>query len=85
MYAIASVSFSLGVVRSTIRRPTGTIIAPPMPCRMRMRVNWVSVRETPQSTEATVNVAMAAAKTVRAPKRSATQPLIGIKTARVSR
>ena len=55
-------------------------MAPPIPCRIRMSVNWVSVWEAPQSSEAMVNVAMAAANTDREPKRSATQPLIGMNT-----
>ncbi len=39
MYAIASIKLCFSVVRSTTRRPTGTIIAPPMPCTMRAAVN----------------------------------------------
>ena len=39
----------------------------------------------PQSRDERVKIAMAAAKTEREPKRSATQPLMGMKTASVSR
>ena len=66
-------------------RPTGTIMAPPSPCRMRIRVNCVSVWAMLQKSDARVKMPMAAAKTVREPKRSATQPLMGMKTASVSR
>ncbi len=52
---------------------------------MRMRVNWVRVWERPQSRDAKVKSPMAEAKTEREPKRSATQPLMGMKTAKVSR
>ena len=82
---MAWVRRSLGVVRRTMRRPTGTIMAPPMPWRMRVRVNCVRLWAAAQRSEAKVKVAMAAAKMVRAPKRSATQPLMGMKTARVRR
>ena len=84
IHASTWVSFSLGAVRSTISLPTGTIIAPPTPCRMRARIKCGSVPQRPQSTEASVKTAIAVEKTVRAPKRSATQPLMGIKTASVS-
>ena len=32
---MASMSSDLGKVRTMVRRPTGSIIAPPQPCRMR--------------------------------------------------
>ena len=63
-----------------IRRPTGTIMAPPMPWSARAAINPSSEVESPQAIEPSVNTAMAARNTLRAPKRSAHQPLTGMKT-----
>ncbi len=82
--AIAAISRSFGISRRTTRRPTGTIIAPPMPCRTRTATKTGRVVESAQSSEAKVKRTMAAQNTRRAPKRSAAQPLIGMKTPRVS-
>jgi hypothetical protein len=49
-----------------------------MPWRIRVRVNWVRVWEAAQRSDARVKTAMAEAKTVRAPNRSATQPEMGM-------
>src|SRR5271155_288817 len=84
-YDIAVTSSDLGMVFSTIRRPTGTIMAPPNPCRMREATNWGSECEHPHKTEPKVKIMIALRKIVRAPNRSAIQPLIGMKTARLSR
>src|SRR5277367_3997930 len=73
------------MVFSTIRRPTGTIMAPPKPCRIREATNWGSECEHPHKTEPKVKIMIALRKIVRAPNRSAIQPLIGMKTARLSR
>src|SRR5271154_6565188 len=73
------------MVFRTIRRPTGTIMAPPKPCRMREATNWGSECEHPHNTEPKVKIMIALRKIVRAPNRSAIQPLIGMKTARLSR
>ena len=67
MVAMALISSCFSVVRSTASRPTGTIIAPPAPWRMRARVNAVRVWHRPQSIEAAVKTTMAPAKTVRRP------------------
>jgi len=48
------------------------------------RMNWRSVVDMPQSTEVKVKMPMAVAKTEREPKRSATQPLMGMNSASVS-
>ncbi len=72
------------VLRSTTRRPTGTIIEPPIPCRTRAAVNCHRRELKPQSMEESVNMAMARQNIVRAPKRSAIHPLMGMKTASVS-
>jgi hypothetical protein len=75
----------LGTVRSSTRRPTGTIIAPPMPCTMRARTSIHNDCAKPQAIEPKVKTMIAPVNTRRAPKRSAVQPLIGMKTARLSR
>jgi hypothetical protein len=65
-------------------RPTGTIMAPPMPCRTRAAVKEISPWDKPQSTDASVKITNALPNTVRDPKRSAIQPLMGMNTASVS-
>ena len=82
---IAVTSSLRSTERSSTSRPTGTIIAPPMPCRMRAATSAHSPCETPHRMEPRVNSAMAARNTVRVPKRSATLPLAGMNTARLSR
>ena len=71
-------------VRTSVRRPTGTIIAPPHPCRMRHATSTWMLRDVPQRSDPSVNSPIAAAKTRRVPKRSAIHPLMGMKTARLS-
>jgi len=65
--------------------PTGTIIAPPTPCSSRAQTNSGSDCPKPQRIEPIMKTAMAERKISRAPQRSASQPLIGMKTARLSR
>ena len=84
-YDIAVTSSDLATVFSTIKRPTGTIIAPPKPCAIRAATSCGSDCDTPHRIEPIVKITIAARNTVRAPNRSAIQPLIGIKTARLSR
>src|SRR5271154_104500 len=84
-YDIAVTSSDLAIVFSTIRRPTGTIMAPPKPCRIRAATSSGSDCDSPQKTEPVVKMMIAVRKTVRAPNRSAIQPLIGMKTARLNR
>ncbi len=79
--ASAEMSSDFGTVRRITSRPTGTIIAPPMPWMMRNRTKSGSPCAKPQAAEPSVNTTMAARKTLRAPKRSATQPLNGMNTA----
>ncbi len=75
----------MGTARSRTRRPTGTIIAPPIPCRKRAATNAASVLDAAHDSDPMTNTTMALANTVREPIRSATQPLIGMKTARPTR
>jgi len=56
-----------------------------MPCTMRAATSTGSEFASPQAIEPRVKTIIAALNTRRAPKRSAVQPLIGIKTARLSR
>jgi hypothetical protein len=71
--------------RSTTVRPTGTIIAPAAPCAMRATMNAGSDVQSPHSAEMIAKRAMAAQKVVRAPMRSAIQPLSGMNAARATR
>lgn len=75
----------LGTVRSRITRPTGTIMAPAMPCTTRAITSCARSWDKAQATELRANRAMAPMKTRRAPKRSAAQPLTGTNTATASR
>ena len=66
-HAIAATSSDLATERSSTSRPTGTIIAPPIPCTMRAATSSHKVSDRPHSTDPTVNTAMAARNTVRVP------------------
>ena len=83
--AMALTSSRRSTVRTSTSRPTGVIIAPPMPCTMRARTNCEIELDSAQPIEPSTNTAMAARNTVRAPNRSAVQPLIGMNTASESR
>jgi hypothetical protein len=79
--AMASTRSRFSIERTSTRRPTGVIIAPPMPCTMRAATMLSTEAASAQPIEPSMNTAMAARNTVRAPKRSAVQPLAGINTA----
>ena len=64
-------------------RPTGFIMAPPRPCRMRKATSMGRFVAMPQSADPAVNSTIAAQITLRMPKRSAIQPEIGMKIARL--
>src|SRR6202048_4791770 len=80
-HAMALTSALLSIERSSTSRPTGVIIAPPMPCRMRAITKWVTEDDSAQPIDPTMKTAIATENTRRAPKRSAVQPLAGMKTA----
>ena len=81
---MARTSSDFGKALTKVSRPTGTIMAPPQPCSMRQATSrWMSL-DKPQSNEPNVNNPMAEAKTRRVPNLSATQPLTGMKTARLN-
>ena len=82
---MALTSSRWSTLRTRISRATGVIIAPPMPSTMRAATNCVSVPDNAQPIEPSMKTAIAARNTVRAPKRSAVQPLTGMKTASDSR
>jgi hypothetical protein len=65
--AMAATSSCLAAVRSRTSRPTGTIIAPPMPWRTRAPTRKASESARPHRIEPMVNTAIAARKTVRVP------------------
>ncbi len=73
------------MLRTMIRRPTGVIIAPPMPCTMRANTNSSSECEAAQPIEPSTKTPIAVRNTLRAPNRSAVQPLAGMNTASDSR
>ena len=83
--AMAATSSDFAAVRSSSSRPTGTIIAPPSPCSTRAATSSTSPLDRPHRIEPTVNTTIAHWNTVRVPYRSATQPLAGINTVRLSR
>jgi hypothetical protein len=81
---IARISSDLAKVRKSVSLPTGTIIAPPAPCKTRQATRRWMLWHRPQSNELNVKRPIAEEKTSRVPKRSAIQPLMGMKTARLS-
>ena len=81
---IARISSDLANVCTMVSRPTGSIIAPPQPCRMRHATSKWMLREMPQRKDPSVNIAIAEENTRRVPNRSAIQPLMGMKTARLN-
>ena len=80
---MARISSDLAKVRTMVRRPTGTIIAPPQPCRIRQKTSMWMLVESPQRIDPSVNMPIAEENTRRVPYRSAIQPLTGMKTARL--
>ncbi len=84
-HAMAETSSLLGVERMRTNRPTGVIIAPPMPCKNLATTKAASELDAAQASEPTTKIAIAARKTFLAPNRSAIHPLTGIKTARETR
>jgi hypothetical protein len=56
-----------------------------MPCRKRAITNHSSDDDAAQASEPAMNTPSAALNTVRAPNRSAIQPEIGMKMARLTR
>ena len=83
--AIAFTSALLSIERSSTSRPTGVIMAPPAPCRMRANTKPVTEEDSAQPIDPIMKTVMARLNTVRGPNRSAVQPLAGMKTASASR
>ena len=71
-----------GNVRTRASRPTGVIIAPPMPWTTRAATSMGMLIASPQKSEPRVKRLTAQVNTRLVPKRSAIQPLTGMKTAR---
>ncbi|MNI66485.1 hypothetical protein D3C73_1220510 [compost metagenome] len=84
MNEIARTRSFFSVVRSTARRPTGTIIAPLIPCSTRAATKVSRLLLNPHINEDKVNNTIAELNTQRVPKRSANQPLMGMNTATAS-
>ena len=81
---IATNRSAFGNVRTMARRPTGIIIAAPMPCRTRVATSIGALTASPHRIEDSVKMATAVENTRRVPKRSAIQPLAGMQTARLT-
>jgi len=84
-HAMALTSSRFGVARTSTRRATGVIIAPPTPCAKRASTKSISDPEIAQAMEPRMNTPMAMRKMRLAPWRSASQPLIGMKMASETR
>ena len=84
-HVIALTSSAFETARNSTSRPIGTIMAPPIPCRMREATRAVRLLDRPHRIEPKVNKAIAEQNTVCEPNRSATLPLAGMNTARLSR
>ena len=69
---------------SAAKPGTTTTAATPAPCRLLATVKSVRLSQSPHRTDEMVKIAMAAAKSGRAPNRSATQPLAGMRIATAS-
>ena len=82
---MAETSSDFGTLRSRMIRPTGTIMAPPIPCTRRAATRSGRLLASEQRIEPSVNRMMAPLKTRRVPKRSAMMPLAGMNTARLRR
>ena len=54
---MARISSDLAKVRTSVSRPTGTIMAPPQPCRMRQATSTWMLVEMPQRNEPSVKSA----------------------------
>ncbi|MNG86031.1 hypothetical protein D3C79_448030 [compost metagenome] len=81
---IAAIYCSRGTIFITVSLPTGTIIAPPMPCITREATSSFRVSERAHRIDPSVNSTMALKNTRLTPTRSASQPLAGSITATVS-
>ena len=67
-----------------VSRPTGIIIAAPIPCRIRVATSIGALIARPHRTDEIVKTPTATENTRRVPKRSAIQPLTGMHTARLT-
>ncbi len=81
---MAAIISERGKVRTSASRPTGVIIAPPMPCTTRAATSVGLFTASPLSSEPKVNSETAQVNTRLVPNRSAIQPLMGMNTARQS-
>ncbi len=71
--------------RRITMRPTGTIMAPPIPCRKRAATKKTNEVDNPHSIELAMKTQWRCERSLRPPKRSAIQPEIGMNTARLTR
>jgi len=71
-------------VRTSARRPTGVIMAPPMPWMTRAATSIGLLSARPQASDPRVKSQTAHVNTRLVPNRSAIHPLMGMNTARQS-
>lgn len=81
MKLIARRKSARATVLSTASRPTGSNIAPPMPCTTRAATSCGNCCAAAHSNEPSVNTMIAARKVRRVPKRSAIHPEAGMNIA----
>ncbi len=79
--AMAETRSERGTARTRSSRPTGVIMAPPIPCRNRAATKPSSDPAMAQASEPRTKIPIAQRNTVLAPNRSAIRPEIGMKTA----
>ena len=72
------------VLRSTIMRPTGDIMAAEPPCTRRQPMKAPKLPAMPHAMDEIVKSTIAEQKRLRVPMRSASQPLAGMQTAAAS-
>ena len=79
-YEMTLITSPLSTLRIRINLPTGTIVAAPTPCNIRMMVNSTRFVERAQSREAIVKMKMLEKRTILTPNLSASQAETGIRT-----
>ena len=82
---MAFTSSRRSTVRTRMRRATGVIIAPPIPCRNREKTKAGRLFEMAQKIDPAMKTRIAARKILLAPKRSAIQLETGMKIASATR
>ena len=80
----AATNWVLGTFRMIVKRATGIINAPPMPCKIRDQIKAFREFAMAQATDPNTKIPTAARKTFNVPYLSAIQPVSGMNKATVS-